>query len=360
MLDKIKNFKQPQGSLVLCIMDGIGYGKYEWGDAVANAHTPNLDWLHTHCKHRPITAHGKLVGLPSDDDMGNSEVGHNAIGGGKVVSQGAKLVNNAINTRTLFDGGIWKKLINNAVGHKSTLHFIGLFSDGNIHSHINHLKAMIEQAKKRGVCKVRLHILLDGRDVGETTALDYVLPFEQYLEQLSDSNFDIKIASGGGRMTITMDRYNADWKMVEKGYNTHVYGKARQFSSAEQAIKTYRDELGCIDQNLPEFVIAKEGQAVGKIQDNDSVIFYNFRGDRSIEISQAFENDDFSAFDRGTRPKVEYAGMMEYDGDNHIPKQYLVAPPLINNPLSEYLCDATLRSYAISETQKFGHITFFF
>jgi 2,3-bisphosphoglycerate-independent phosphoglycerate mutase len=292
--------------------------------------------------------------------MGNSEVGHNAIGGGKIVSQGAKLVNEAIDSKDMFAGDIWKKLTTNTREKQSTLHFVGLFSDGNVHSHIKHLQAMILQAKEEGTTKIRCHVLIDGRDVGETSGLDYVLPFEQFLSELREAGLDIAIASGGGRMTITMDRYGADWPMVEKGYNCHVHGIGRQFSSTEEAITTYRGELECIDQNLPEFVIAKDGEPIGKVKDGDSVIFYNFRGDRSIEFTQAMEDADFSAFDRGQHPDIEYAGMMEYDGDLHIPKQYLVNPPLIKEPMGEFLSHNGISQLAISETQKYGHVTFFF
>lgn len=360
LLNKLTNFSRRPGPVVLCIMDGIGYSENEEGDAYKSADTPNLDKLHKICQSQPLLAHGLSVGLPSNEDMGNSEVGHNAIGGGRIVSQGAKLVNQAIDNGSLFEGEIWKKLSTNVRNNKSTLHFLGLFSDGNVHSHINHLKAMILKAKEEGISKIRCHILIDGRDVGQTSALDYVLPFEQFLKELQSTGLDIRIASGGGRMKITMDRYGADWDMVERGYHCHVHGKGRAFSSAEEAINTYRDELNCIDQNMPEFVIAENGEPIGKIQDGDSIIFHNFRGDRSIEISNAFEDKVFTAFDRGQHPNVEYAGMMEYDGDEHIPAQYLVNPPLIKEPMGEFLSHNGVTQLAISETQKYGHVTFFF
>ena len=239
------------------------------------------------------------------------------------------------------------------------MHFIGLFSDGNVHSNIAHLKAMLEQAKAEGVKKARIHILLDGRDVGETSALEYVEPFEEYLESLRSLNFDVKIASGGGRMNITMDRYEADWDMVRKGWEIHILGKGREFSSAKEAIETYRAETNVVDQFMPGFVITKDNKPVGTIEDNDSVIFYNFRGDRAIEISKAFEDSNFDKFDRIRIPNVIYAGMLEYDGDLHIPKNYLVSPPFIKNTLGENLSKEGIKQYAISETQKFGHVTYF-
>jgi 2,3-bisphosphoglycerate-independent phosphoglycerate mutase len=218
---------------------------------------------------------------------------------------------------------------------------------------------MIVRAKEEKVAKVRLHILLDGRDVGETSALDYVLPFEAFLSELRADDFDIKIASGGGRMKITMDRYEADWSMVERGWHTHVLGDARQFASAEEAITTYREETKVIDQDLPAFVVAENGKPVGTIEDGDSVIFYNFRGDRAIEISKAFDSKEFDKFDRVRYPDVIYAGMLEYDGDLHIPSKYLVNPPEISNTMSEYLTNTGIPQLAISETQKYGHVTYF-
>ena len=239
------------------------------------------------------------------------------------------------------------------------MHFIGLLSDGNVHSNISHLKAMIAEAKKDGVSKVCVHILLDGRDVPATSALQYVDDLEDFLSEQRDDSFDCRIASGGGRMVITMDRYQANWNMVKEGWETHVHGVGRQFPNAKEAIETYRKEFEVIDQDLPAFVIAENGQPVGTIEDNDSVIFFNFRGDRAIEISMAFEYDDFDHFDRGRRPNVLYAGMLQYDGDLKLPNKFLVAPPDIKNTLSQLLVEHGIKQYAVSETQKYGHVTYF-
>lgn len=349
-----------KGPVVLVIMDGVGFGKYSDGDAVAAAMTKNLDGLYKNYPWTKLKAHGLAVGLPSDADMGNSEVGHNAMGCGRVFAQGAALVSNSISSGALFKGATWVKLVENCKKNNSTLHFIGLLSDGNVHSHIDHLKAMVKEAKAEGVKKVRVHALLDGRDVGEVSALDYFDPFAAYLAELSDENFDARIASGGGRMVITMDRYNANWDMVRKGWETHVLGEGRQFASAHEAIETLRAETGAIDQDLPPFVIAENGKPVGTIEDGDSVILFNFRGDRALEITKAFEAEDLKEFDRKRKPQVEYAGMMEYDGDLHVPAQYLVSPPSIDRTMAEYLCKTGIRQFSISETQKFGHVTYFF
>ena len=359
-LKKSNGFGGVKGPLLTIVMDGVGIAPDNGANAVASAHTPTLDYLMANYPMLKIKAHGTAVGLPSDDDMGNSEVGHNALGSGQVFAQGAKLVSQSIETGKLFESDTWKLIVGGVLKNNSTLHFMGLFSDGNVHSHIDHLKALIARAVEENVSKIRLHILLDGRDVGETSALDYVLPFEEYLNTLKAAGVDIAIASGGGRMQVTMDRYEANWGMVELGWKTHVLGEGRQFASAEEAITTYRNELKVIDQDLPPFVIAENGEPVGTINDGDSVVFYNFRGDRSIEISKAFESGaDFDKFDRKRVPAVVYAGMLEYDGDLHIPSRYLVNPPEITNTMTEYLVGAGVKELAISETQKYGHVTYF-
>ena len=358
-LKKLDKFAGVAGPVLTIVMDGVGLAPDNQGNAVSLAYTPTLDSIMDKYPMVSLKAHGTAVGLPSDDDMGNSEVGHNALGSGQVFAQGAKLVSQSIETGKMFASATWNNLVSNVKTTGGALHFIGLFSDGNVHSHIDHLKAMIVKAKEEGVAKVRVHVLLDGRDVGETSALDYILPFEEFLSELRDNHFDIKIASGGGRMKITMDRYEADWSMVERGWHTHVLGDARQFASAAEAVTTYREELGVIDQDLPAFVIAENGAPVGTVEDGDSVIFFNFRGDRAIEISKAFDDVEFTAFDRVRFPKVIYSGMLEYDGDLHIPSNYLVNPPEISNTMSEYLTNAGVTQLAISETQKYGHVTYF-
>ena len=359
-LEKLTNFDGVKGPVLTIVMDGVGLAPDTVSNAVTGAYTPNLDALLANYPTVSLKAHGTAVGLPSDDDMGNSEVGHNALGAGQVFAQGAKLVSNSIESGKMFDSATWKELIANVKANNSTLHFLGLFSDGNVHSHIDHLKAMLTQSKAEGVSRVRVHILLDGRDVGETSALEYINPFEDFLASLCDAGFDAKIASGGGRMTITMDRYEANWAMVEAGWKTHVLGEGRFFASAAEAVQTYRDELHVIDQDLPAFVIAENGKAIGTVEDGDSVIFFNFRGDRSIEISTAFETGEgFAKFDRVRVPKVVYAGMLEYDGDLHIPSKYLVSPPEITNTMSEYMANMGIPVLAISETQKYGHVTYF-
>ncbi len=347
--------------VVLVVMDGVGETNEELGNMVMKATTPTLDELKANDPFRIIKAHGTAVGLPSDDDMGNSEVGHNALGCGQVYSQGAKLVNESIESGSIYQSETWKQLVNGVKASGGALHFIGLLSDGNVHSNIGHLLAMLKEAKAEGVGKARVHILLDGRDVPATSALEYVDQLEKTIAELKDASYDVRIASGGGRMQITMDRYQANWGMVEKGWNIHVHGEGRQFASAKEAIETYRTEQpGVIDQDLPGFVIAENGAPVGPMKDGDSVILFNFRGDRALELSMAFDGDaSFDKFDRGNVPQVLYAGMLEYDGDLHIPHKYLVNPPQIRHTLTELLVENGINEYACSETQKYGHVTYF-
>ena len=345
--------------VVLVIMDGVGRGDGGSGDAVKVANTPNLDKLFATCPYTWLKAHGTAVGLPSDDDMGNSEVGHNALGCGQIYSQGAKLVGESIENGSLFESATWKDLIANCTENQKAMHFLGLLSDGNVHSNISHLLALLRHAKAEGVKKAYCHILLDGRDVPATSALEYVEQLETVLAELSDAEHEYKIASGGGRMAITMDRYEANWAMVEAGWRTHVQGIGRQFPDTKTAIETYRAELNVIDQDLPAFVIARDGEPVAKIANGDSVVLFNFRGDRAQEISLAFDRKDFDKFDRGDFTGVHFAGMLQYDGDLKIPEHYLVQPPVIKNTLTEVLCQHGIREYALSETQKFGHVTYF-
>ena len=342
---------------LLVIMDGVGESQNSFGNAVENAWKPQLNALKSKFPNTLIGAHGSWVGLPSNADMGNSEVGHNALGAGRIYTQGAKLVQDSIGSGEMFKGPVWQKALQTS--EKSTLHFIGLLSDGNVHSHEEHLYAMMKVAVANKIKKIRLHILLDGRDVAEKSAEIYVARLQNVVSELTNhSSCDIKIASGGGRMSVTMDRYGADWSIVERGWQAHVLGEGTGFTSVESFLKSMR-ETAITDQNFPAFVIRENNLPVGPILDGDAVVFFNFRGDRAIEISRAFEEEFFTEFDRKVFPKVYYAGMMQYDGDLHIPKNFLVDPPAIKDTLSQYMVDQKIFQFACSETQKFGHVTFF-
>lgn len=360
--DLVKSSKPGvEGPVVVAVMDGVGIGKQDDADAVFQAHTPNLDRYRTTQLSTQLQAHGMAVGMPSDSDMGNSEVGHNVIGCGRVFDQGAKLVSEAIASGALYQTASWQETTQQVVTQEQALHFIGLLSDGNIHSHIDHLIAMIRKANQEGVKSLFVHVLLDGRDVSRTSALEYVEKLESCLAQIhGHEGRNYRIASGGGRMTTTMDRYGSDWDMVKRGWQVHILGQGRGFQSTQQAVQTLRDETPNIgDQDLSSFVIEQAGKAVGPIQDGDGVILFNFRGDRMLEICAAFEQDDFDKFDRIRRPKVSFSGMLQYDGDTQTPKRFLVAPPQINRTLSELLANQNVSQFACSETHKFGHVTYF-
>ena len=380
LLNSIANTRADHKVLVV-VLDGVGWkdtqdhltlqlghqagvlpsAAFVGGNAVAAAYTPHLSSLMQTALSRTLLAHGPSVGLPSEDDMGNSEVGHNALGAGRVFAQGAKLVNQAIESGRLFQGEGWKKVVarQELRAGANALHLCGLFSDGNVHSHIDHLFALIRAAKKDGVCKVRLHLLLDGRDVRPDSAEIYAKMLSDFISTVNDNVFDCRVASGGGRMFVTMDRYESDWSIVERGYNAHVLGDARMFASLEEALQTFRTEGLKSDQNLPPFVIAHDGKPTGAVLDGDSFVLFNFRGDRAIQISRALTEKDFKAFSRKRFPAIHYAGMMQYDGDLKIPETYLVEPPQIDKTMSELLSAAGVKQFACSETQKFGHVTYF-
>lgn len=383
-LDPHPSFTGRTGPVLIVVADGVGIAPEGPSNAVTEASTPTLDQLITSELATQVAAHGRAVGLPSEDDMGNSEVGHNAIGAGRVFAQGAKLVNASIETGAMFESDVWNQAVARCAhgtdgrSVPGTLHFLGLHSDGGVHSNTAHLYAMLRKAADDGVESVALHLLHDGRDVGARSALTYLEATEAVLDELNEADHDrdYRIASGGGRMTITMDRYEADWPMVERGYHCHTHGNGQPFESAAEAVETMyaeADEQGLStgDQYLGEFVVVDdEGTPVGPMNDGDSIVLFNFRGDRAIEISRAYEEANFDVFDRSdidedtgdvlrSHPDVYFAGMLQYDGDALIPKNYLVDPPVIDRTMGHYLCAEGVRSFAISETQKFGHVTYF-
>ena len=351
------NYKR---NLLLVIMDGVGCNTSSFGNAVSLAYTPTLDFLKQSAFYTKLYAHGTFVGLPTNQDMGNSEVGHNTIGSGRALPQGASLVKQSLETKSLYKSAVWQKIVKQVCENKKTLHFLGLLSDGNVHSHEQHLYHMLKQAKKEQVPNVRIHVLFDGRDVAPRSAEKYINRLEQVLLELRSKDFSVFAASAGGRMCITMDRYQANWTMVKKGWETHVLGQGPQYKSLMEGLTISRKKHPLLtDQDLPPFVITEKGLPIGKVQDGDGVICFNFRGDRAIEISQAFDQTNFPFFNRTIHPKVTYAGLLEYDADLQIPKHYLIKPPPINNTLSEYMSEAGLTQFACSETQKYGHVTYF-
>lgn len=360
-LKKLVTFNGRKGPLLLVVADGVGIAPPSPANAVALANTPVIDALLTSALYTPLNAHGTWVGLPTDDDMGNSEVGHNALGSGQIINQGAKLVNQAFADNSIYDSAAWQQ-VEKIGSHNGTVHFLGLLSDGNVHSHIDHLLALIVRCDHQDIAKVRVHCLFDGRDVAPRSAPMYIDQLQTTLATINrKANRDYRIASGGGRMQITMDRYAADWDMVKRGYDLHVHGIGKHITDIHaEILRQYDSDDAVNDQTLLPFVVVdKDDIAVGTMHDGDAVVFYNFRGDRSIEISRALAQAEFDKFDRGAHPTVFYCGMLEYDGDLKLPTHYLVNPPSIDHTMIEYMCAHHIRTFAVSETQKFGHVTYF-
>ncbi|WOG98373.1 hypothetical protein DCAR_0417714 [Daucus carota subsp. sativus] len=354
--------KLPKGKIVaMVVLDGWGEAKPNKYNCIATADTPTMDSLKNGApdKWRLMRAHGTAVGLPTDDDMGNSEVGHNALGAGRIFAQGAKLCDLALESGKIFEGDGFKYIKESFAS--GTLHLIGLLSDGGVHSRLDQLQLLLKGAAQHGAKRIRIHVLTDGRDVSDGSSVGFVETIENDLTQLREKGVDAKIASGGGRMHVTMDRYENDWNVVKRGWEAQVLGEApHKFKSALEAIKTLRAEPNANDQYLPPFVIVDENnKAVGPIVDGDAVVTFNYRADRMVMAAKAFEYENFDKFDRVRVPKIRYAGMLQYDGELKLPSHYLVSPPEIDRTSGEYLTHNGVRTYACSETVKFGHVTFF-
>lgn len=354
--------KLPKGKqLAVIILDGWGEEKPDQYNCIHVAETPTMDSLKTGApeKWTLIKAHGPAVGLPTEDDMGNSEVGHNALGAGRIFAQGAKLVDYALASGKIYEGEGFKYI--KECFENGTLHLIGLLSDGGVHSRLDQLQLLLKGAAQNGAKRIRVHILTDGRDVLDGSSLGFVELLESDLAELQKQGVDALIASGGGRMYVTMDRYENDWNVVKRGWDAQVLGKApHKFRSALEAVKKLREDPKASDQYLPPFVIVDENEkAVGPILDGDAVVTINFRADRMTMVAKAFEYENFSAFDRVRYPKIRYAGMLQYDGELKLPSHYLVSPPDIDRTSGEYLVHNGIRTFACSETVKFGHVTFF-
>lgn len=347
--------------LAVIVLDGWGEEKADQYNCIHVAETPTMDSLKKGApeKWMLIKAHGPAVGLPTEDDMGNSEVGHNALGAGRIFAQGAKLVDYALESGKIYTGEGFK-YIKECFG-TGTLHFIGLLSDGGVHSRLDQLQLLLKGSARNGAKRIRVHILTDGRDCLDGSSVGFVETLEKDLAELRKEGVDAQIASGGGRMYVTMDRYENDWGVVKRGWDAQVLGEAPyKFRSAVEAVKKLREEPNASDQYLPPFVIVDENnKAVGPILDGDAVVTINFRADRMTMVAKAFEYENFDKFDRVRYPKVRYAGMLQYDGELKLPSHYLVNPPDIDRTSGEYLVHNGVRTFACSETVKFGHVTFF-
>lgn len=349
-----------KGPIVLAVLDGVGLAPDAPGNAVSRARTPFLGMAAKDYLHIALDASGEAVGL-TPEQMGNSEVGHNTLGSGQKIKQGLARINEAFDSGEVFDSATWKEAIKRATTG-GTLHFAGIFSDGGVHSHMGHLERMILEAYRNGVRRMRVHAVFDGRDVPPFSSDLYVERFEEFVRKFVDA--DIRIASGGGRMVCVADRYENDWGVVKSGFDMMVNGEARYyFPNVQEALNMIRRiEPGVQDQYLPPFVIVDGDTPVGQVRPGDSMIYFDFRADRAIEIAMAFTYYDFPYFDRGgyNPDDVYFVGMTEYNSDTHVPEHRLVEPVTITETLHEFLGKREISQLAVSETVKFGHITYYF
>ena len=362
-LKNLQQYFSGRGPLIHVVLDGWGVGATDGTNAVNKANLPVMSRLIRGCPYTQLWTHGKYVGLPNEKDMGGSEVGHMTMGAGMVMEQGPTLIQNLLQSGEFFENPVLSRIIQNCVERDTPLHLLGLLSNGNIHSHVDHTEAIIRHAFQSGIRRCYLHALLDGRDVGVQSALDFTEPFEKLFSELKGQRpgIDYAFASGGGREVITMDRDN-NWEKIETGWQIHVHGQSEnQFPSIRDAIEHFRKQNPeIIDQDIPGFVIIRNGEAVGRIEDQHALIFTNFRGDRATEFSQAVLADDFPYFERYRCPEVLFAGMTQYDQDNQIPPDYLVGTPVVEEPFGKRILELGLKQFRLSETQKFAHVTFFY
>ena len=352
---------QYDGPVVLAILDGVGLAPDGPGNAVSRAKTPFLGRAAKEYLHIALDASGKAVGL-TEGQMGNSEVGHLTMGSGQVAKQGIAAINAAFDSGEVFNSEAWRSAVTKAL-NGGTLHFSGIFSDGGVHSHMAHLEQMITRAYNEGVREMRVHAVFDGRDVEPFSSKIYIKRFENFVRQFQDA--DIRIASGGGRMVCVSDRYENDWNMVKKGFDMMVHGEAEfYFRTPEEALQILRRVTPDVqDQYLQPFVIVDDmDQPVGLVKKGDAIIYFDFRADRAIEIAQAFTYYDFPYFDRGeySPDDVYFVGMTEYNSDTHVPEHRLVQPAKVLGTLNKFLEARGISQLAVSETVKFGHITYYF
>ncbi len=331
------------------ILDGYGIRENKEGNAIATARTPNLDKLFSSYPHSKLDASGEAVGLP-EGQMGNSEVGHLNIGAGRIVYQDLTRITSSIREGDFFRNKTLLDTMRNVKNKKSSLHLMGLLSDGGVHSHISHLYALLELAKKPGVKNVYVHAFLDGRDVPPKSALTYIKDAQKKMKEL------------GGEFATIMGRYYAmdrdkRWDRVEKAYDAMTSGKGITAETAALAVENAyaRDET---DEFVNPTVIVKKGKPIALISDNDSVIFFNFRSDRAREITRAFINQDFKDFKRNSYLHTHFMCLTQYDETFDVPIAF--PPESLKNILADVLSEHKLRQLRIAETEKYAHVTFFF
>lgn len=336
--------------VAIIILDGFGKRDETVGNAVAQANKPNFDRYWNEFPHATMAASGLAVGLP-EGQMGNSEVGHTNIGAGRVVYQSLTRIDKAISDGEFLTNPALTAAYNHVLDNNSSLHLFGLLSDGGVHSHINHVLALLESAKEKGIKNVYLHAFLDGRDVDPHAAPGYIKTVEDKMQELGVG----EIASVSGRY-YAMDR-DKRWERVEKAYDAVVLGKGEEFTSAQAVVEaSYANNV--TDEFVMPSVIVKDGKPVAPVHDNDAVIFFNFRPDRAIQLSNAFTNVEWAEFDRGVRPEnVKFVSMTLYQ-DSVIGE--VAFPPIpLTNVVAEVLSNKGLTQLHAAETEKYPHVTFF-
>lgn len=340
----------------LIILDGFGINDTVEGNAIKAAKTPNLDSYFANYPNTILYASGMSVGLP-DGQMGNSEVGHTNIGAGRVVYQELTRITKSISDGDFFSNEALIGAVENCKKHNSAMHFVGLLSDGGVHSHIEHLFGLVDLAKKNGLEKVYVHCITDGRDVSPTSGADFVRRLQEKLDEAGTG----KIATITGRY-FAMDR-DTNWDRVEKAYNAMVKNEGVTTENPIETMqKSYetKDENGSLitDEFIRPTIVCENGKPVAKIEENDSVVCFNFRPDRAREITRTFTDDGFTGFDRKRFP-VYYACMTQYDAS--MPNvEVAFKPQKLTNTFGEYLSKKGMTQLRIAETEKYAHVTFFF
>jgi len=333
---------------ILIVMDGWGWREETDGNAVRQANTPTFDALWSEYPHALINASGPFVGLP-EGQMGNSEVGHLNLGAGRVVYQDIVRIDRAISDGSIFENEVLGRVMDE--GKSGALHLIGLLSDGGVHSHQEHLYALVEMAKRRGVTRVFVHAILDGRDTPPRNGIKYLAALEKKLEEIGAG----RIATVVGRY-YCMDRDNR-WERVTRAYSMLTAGEGEATDDIEGAM-TRSYERDVTDEFVEPIVVVDGGEPAGTIKDGDSILFFNFRADRAREITSAFIDDSFAGFTRGVVPKVHYVCLTEYDETFGLPVAF--PPETYENILAAVTAAAGKNSLRIAETEKYAHVTYFF
>lgn len=336
----------------LIILDGFGIRSETEGNAVKQANTPNFDRYYNNYAHNQITASGEAVGLP-EGQMGNSEVGHLNIGAGRIVYQSLTRVNLSIKKGDFFEKEAFLQAINHAKEKDKALHLFGLLSDGGVHSHLDHLFALLKLAKEQDLKKVYVHAFLDGRDVGQKSALEYIKQTEEKMNEYGVGQF----ATISGRY-YAMDR-DKRWDRVKRAYDAMVYGEGPSYQDAYEVVNDSYESDVYDEFVMPSVLTDEIGKPIGKIEDEDAIIFYNFRPDRAIQISRTFADKDFHDFELGENaPKhIDFVMMTAYN--EAIDGAVAFEPIDLKNTVGEVLANNNMNQLRIAETEKYPHVTYF-